>query len=281
MPKIDQKLINSVCFLFATEEAAIAGKYPGGTAFIVGMQIADTIASFYYCVSCHHVVMSGNQFIRLRKFDGSVDIINIPTEEWQFSPDIGDAAACRLYINETTHAFSVIHSSSFLTREIVADREIGIGEDIFMLGVFDEETGLRYSNVNAPVARFGNISMMPSTAGMILERPFGYKQRFIIDMHSRSGFSGSPVFVFRVANADVTKEDTNDFPFFSNNIFRLLGLHVGQFPEYWKAKHNGGELTIRGVSGMTIAVPAWDLTKLLACQAFADDRAATGAQFSG
>ena len=59
-----------------------------------------------------------------------------------------------------------------------------------------------------------------------------------------------------------------------SDFFYLLGIHWGQFPEEWEirdrrevsseARHlDGNERYVQGMSGMTCAIPAWEIREVL------------------
>lgn len=121
-------------------------------------------------------------------------------------------------------------------------------------------------------------------------------------MHSRSGFSGSPVYVYRTFGSDLTEVWGEQFEYLemefddlhlqtsrlgsmgsfgepfsgrvrgthgrlkTKHMFKLLGIHWGQFPEEWELQDpkrlkksrrdlivNGAYVT--GLSGMTCVIP--------------------------
>ena len=179
---------------------------------------------------------------------------------------------------------SAIPFQDFLTREIVSEAEIGVGEDVFMIGLFLDAAWQVGKTRNTPMARFGNISAMPTSDSLFMFSGNGNRNEyFILDLHSRTGFSGSPVFVFRTPNADFTKP-INEQGMFGGMVFSFLGIHCGQFPERWEVER-GLQRTpaeaalqieghhIKGLSGLTFAAPAWELAKLLQCEKFKQERA--------
>lgn len=102
-------------------------------------------------------------------------------------------------------------------------------------------------------------------------------------MHSRTGYSGSPVFVYRTPGNNFRPERSFLIPtpeqalkkYFSDGFFLLLGIHCGQFPEEWKitekkstAAEEGKSLLIEGavvtgLSCMTCVVPAESILAVL------------------
>jgi hypothetical protein len=109
-------------------------------------------------------------------------------------------------------------------------------------------------------------------------------EAYCIDLHSRSGYSGSPVFVYRTPQSDLDPPPAGRTPNLGLQLlpetvtfFKVLGIHFAQFPEMWevtsagKLRHEaeGKEplLTdgkyIRGLSGMTLVLPAWSIRKVI------------------
>ena len=114
------------------------------------------------------------------------------------------------------------------TAKRMEELNIGIGDDVLMLGRFAAHTGRQQ---NEPLARFGNIAMMPGERvkdgrGLMVEA-------YLVEMRSMPGFSGSPVFVvigagsYRgVYGAD---KQAKMMPFYSETI-GLLGIDTGHKP---------------------------------------------------
>ena len=79
-------------------------------------------------------------------------------------------------------------------------------------------------------------------------------------MHSRTGYSGAPVWFYRLAGANLISV-FNRQPSVPDVInYGMIGIHCGQFPEELGI---GEGKTITGYSGMTIALPAWKIQELL------------------
>lgn len=287
MPKIPRTVIDTIFFLFRDGEAARRGDSPGGTGFIVAVPSDRAYNSFqhYYAVSCHHAVCArGYSCIRLNRSGGGCEIIELDPDQWHFQPSRGDIAACLLNIDDPKAQMCAIPLSHFLTHERVSQDEIGVGEDVFMVGLFLDAAWQVAKTRNTPMARFGNISAMPSPDALFRINGIGNRKEYlIVDMHSRDGFSGSPVFVFRTPMADFTKP-IMERPLFGGSVFYFLGIHCGQFPEVWeverRARHAQAESAvliegdfIRGLSGLTLVAPAWEIAELLQCERFKQERA--------
>jgi hypothetical protein len=86
-------------------------------------------------------------------------------------------------------------------------------------------------------------------------------------MHSRTGFSGSPVFAYRTAAARITMDSQQvGRPAVSHlNVpyCKFLGIHCGQFPEKMWPKGDASAKPLVGYSGMTYVLPAWKVSDLI------------------
>lgn len=100
-------------------------------------------------------------------------------------------------------------------------------------------------------------------------------------MNSRTGYSGSPVFIYRTPGFDLEKNldearRNKKVLLDGANYLALLGIHFSQFPEYWELKRikkDAAEASqkgliiegdyVRGLSGMTCVLPAWSIMDVL------------------
>ena len=291
MPKVSQKIIDSVFFLYKTKEDALKGVNPGGTGFVVSQTAAadEHFNQLYGVTNWHVACQDGYSVVSLNKIDGGIDVMEFGSEDWHFIPSGPDVAVIPLELSSVAHAVNTVSVRHFAHKRDL--RDLTVGDDVFMLGLLTNHTG---RSVNIPSARFGNISMLPDHRATV-KQPTGYRgESFIIDVHSRTGFSGSPVFVYRTPISDfaeyspvlrgrVNADRINprargmvevDFHLRST-LFRLLGIHWAQFPELWEIKHpetmSNSEASslvpssdyVQGFSGMTCVIPAWEILEVL------------------
>jgi hypothetical protein len=267
MPKIPASTKNAAFYLYPTVEDARKGTNFGGSGFLVlipSKKHAKYGLGFLYAVTNWHVAVQGNPIIRLNMHDGGMEIIAAEVDNWEFDPRYDIAV---LLINVTLeHNVAIIARDMLLTKAKVAASEIGPGDDVFMVGRFmDHDGGL----VNVPAVRFGNISIDPTP----IKQSNGHMaDSYCIDLHSRSGYSWSPVFVYRTVSSDLTAPHIYS-P--ETQVFSLLGIHFAQFPEMWEVTSQGKLLYqsaeplltdgkyIRGYSGMTLVLPAWTIQEVL------------------
>ena len=279
MPKIPEKIKDCIFFLYKSEKDAIQGKKSGGSGFLIGVQ-SDKYPEYsqynYICgvSNCHVVKNRKYSVIRLNKLDGSIEIIPFSPDDWiSFPKDhlVDIVISPQINISQGVHKASFIHTSLFATEEILNICEIGIGDNIFMIGRFMDYDGGR--NINEPSTRFGNVSVMP----IKIKQETGYKngQSYIMDIHSRTGYSGSPVFVYRtiVDNIDEWyKVGKKNHTYHKNQFLYLIGIHWGQFPEEWETNTGPFRGITKGMSGMTLVIPAQLILDLLNSPPIKDHR---------
>ncbi len=290
MPRIPDEVIASVFFLYASREDALAGRNPGGTGFVVhtGQNVWTGRGTYYYAITNWHVaVRDGFSVVRLNKPDGAgIEIIELGPEDWEFLPGGPDVAVASIGFEKEAYFHRILSVSIGLFAlhpHMGAQKSESpcVGDDVFMLGLFVDHA--RHATT-VPSARFGHISMWPSKEAPI-EQPSGYLgESYVVDMHSRTGFSGSPVFVYRTFGSDLTTdkhkvdrlivdEDVRGVTVEHRTLFKFLGIHWGQFPETWELKDSrrlaesshliSGDKYIEGMSGMTCVIPSWEIEKVL------------------
>jgi hypothetical protein len=284
MPRIPPEVLYSTFYLYPSVEAAKAGEKFGGTGFFVSYPtgIPEAPSLLYAVTNWHVAVRDGCSVMRVNTSSG-VDIFDLDPSEWEFvaaGPDMAVVPHRRLGVKESTHQIIALSVDMLLTRDDIANLNINPGDDVFMIGRFVDHDG---AASNVPSARFGNISVMPQN----VPQPTGGKsQSFILDVHSRTGYSGSPVFVYRTFGSDLTTGNLvievigilgNLQTREHDHFVKLLGLHWGQFPEQWEIKagknkgkkrteavlDEGDEKYIEGMSGMTLAIPGWHIREFL------------------
>lgn len=203
MPRIPSHILDTVFYLYESEEKAKQGREFGGTGFLVSFPTRFPDRIFVYAVTNHHVACTGGASVaRVNTKDGGTDIFPFEPDEWHCDPRY-DIAVCEIGMDWSVHQASLVPISAFITKEKIEGEGIGVGDDVFMVGRFlDHDGGVS----NRPAARFGNISVMPSP----IEQPNGMlADAYCIDLHSRSGYSGSPVFVYKMGSTDLADPPPN------------------------------------------------------------------------
>lgn len=276
MPTISPDVPNCVFYLYETVEDAKRGEKAGGTGFFFSIELGDVPGHYYYAVTNWHNIFDGkgSPIIRVNTKDGEPDIFELDHLDWVYRPRWHDLAIADITLDLKKHSVAFVPSEWATSPADLSDLGIGLGSDIFMVGRFLDHDG---GKANVPAVRFGNIAVMPQP----IKQPTDATDlpSYILDLHSRTGFSGSPVFVFH--SQTKIKEGGTLSIMDGGQWIKLLGVHWGQFPEPWeiksgykpKVKRKGSKATssseplnaqyVKGWSGMTLAVPADAIMELL------------------
>ncbi|MBL6946690.1 MAG: hypothetical protein ISR47_08625 [Rhodospirillales bacterium] len=275
MPTISSDVPNCVFYLYETVEDARRGDKAGGTGFFFTVEPGGGVPGhYYYAVTNWHNIFSGRgaPVIRVNTKDGNSDIFELDHLDWIFKPSWHDLAIADVTLDLNKHNVSFVGADFMATREELSEFGIGLGADIFMVGRFMDHDG---DTLNIPAVRFGNIAVMPQP----IKQTTGAEglPSYILDLHSRTGYSGSPVFVFH-HQTKISGKGTLSIAQ-GQQWIRLLGVHWGQFPERWEidsryapvVKRNSDAEAVRelnaeyvkGFSGMTLAIPAEAIMELL------------------
>lgn len=299
MPRVSPELIASVFYLYENGNDARARTNPSGTGFIASMVDLwqPRPCTFYYGVTNWHVACRGASVIALNRADGTVETLEFGPEDWHFLPSGPDVAVVPLNLGQRSPDVQSIPHHMFAERRHLAN--MAVGDDIFMLGLFVDEHG---RTTNIPKARFGHVSMLPNERAPI-RQPTGYEgESFVVDAHSRSGFSGSPVFLYtnplsdlnesfptirghvdasRIARDIETRSNLGGLSRLEIEIrldkaphVQLVGMHWGQFAERWelerrevrdieKESYVTTGAFVNGFSGMTCVLPSWHLMEVI------------------
>jgi hypothetical protein len=278
MPQLGRyaPLLKSVFFLYPDVASAGVGLKAGGTGFLVGVPMKRVPGwSHVHAVTNYHVVVFNeegppNPVIRINRLSGKPEAFDLDPSEWIFQPNGPDVAVSPpLRLMDAVHDYKFFDAANWLiTKEEETEKEISPGEDVFMIGRFVDYDGVE---TNVPATRFGHISMMDAR----IEQSTGYKGRSIVlDMHSRSGFSGSPVIVYRTLGSQFLSSQPGQVLTGASHYISLIGIHYAQFLEPWEIKAkkkttkvqvalDADEHYIEGLSGMSCVIPAAHIRDLI------------------
>lgn len=276
MPKLGiySKILDCVFFLYKSREDAEIGVPQGATGFLVAVPSKQLPGRFHIhgITNSHAIASNPTPCIRINSDNGKPEIFNLEPTEWIFNTGSYDIAVTPpLVIPENLHKLVYLDMDSFfLTAEKEREDEIGPADDVFMVGRFIDYAG---TETIEPALRFGHISIMNAQ----VKQNTGFIGRsIIVDMHSRSGFSGSPVFVYRTLGSHFIEEALpGQVLMGGGHYMKLLGIHWGQFPENWDLKDNLCERSgaksslvtegayVKGFSGMTLVIPSACIEEVL------------------
>jgi len=268
MPRIPDVLLESVVYLFADESGARSGHGAGGTGFLVDYP-GQGGTRHTYVVSNIHVVRNGCTTLRVNAKRGQAKAVTIPAEAWLDHEEGDDVCAAPIELNRKIWAVTALPWEDFCpTEERMAELNIGVGDDVLMIGRFVGHTGKQR---NEPLARFGNIARMDEGErvkdgrGMLVEA-------FLVEMRSLPGYSGSPVFVVIGAGSYRgvygTEKGAQMMPFYSETI-GLLGIDTGHKPitnsvlEKTSRKPVEPPQVVQQNSGVAIVAPYYKIADVL------------------
>lgn len=269
MPAIPNSMLQSVVYLYRDSDDALEGKNAGGSGFLVSLPSKTHAGKEHvYVISNWHVAIKGGfSAVRVNTDDGSTRLIESDPSEWEFVVKGGDLAVLPTSLNTRIDRCSAIEA-----RQIAAASMQDFyrtGEDVFMLGRFiDEDGGQR----NQPAARFGNISVLPIALNNPPSNSDADTKYYLLDMHSKSGFSGSPVFAYRTMGSVIGQKMEALRDVWGNvtlplhaPMVGLIGIHCGHYNDSIHVQGPFGDAVATGPSGMTYALPATSIVALLDC----------------
>ncbi len=209
-----------------------------GTAFFVAEifdRDNDILGSFVHLVTAKHVIeglkkrsIDDTVYLRINTKDNNSGFITTHAKQWLYHPEDKSADVAVLAgmpMNRIPSIdFNVFPVAAFVTDSVIKKYGIGIGDDVFLSGLFVNHVGQKK---NIPIIRTGNIAAMP-------EEPIltdnGLTDAYLIESRSIGGLSGSPVFV-HLGSLRLTGEKWSEayFPSDVGGVFYLLGVIQGHW----------------------------------------------------
>jgi len=261
---IDAQYRKCVVFLFAdvpNQDTGEIERTPAASAMLVSVPLQDAGLWARYVVTARHVLTLsrkyGSLFARIHLLDGSSMFWELPPRIWHQHPTTDVAVASLRVPGEIDHTF--ISTEQFELDSLVRDHLVGIGDDVFFVGLFSEHPG---SERNQPVLRFGNIALMPDEKLHIeLGDSAARIRAYLVEARSWGGHSGSPAFVYFPPDrfGDRIQLQTQ-VPIF------LLGIVQGHYEIKSDVAFLGDILGSGKVpvnAGMAVVVPAQEINDIL------------------
>jgi hypothetical protein len=185
------------CVVFVGYGTEVGRTSIAGTAFYVFRQSQSVQGhSFAYLITAKHVIDNirnkgvGSVLLRVNLKNLGARWANSRLSDWVFHPSDStvDVAILRVGINDDMDhlAYSL---DGCLTRQLIVKHAIGIGDEVFLTGLFYPHYGKEY---NVPIVRVGNIAAMPTEK---VDTAIGNIDAYLVEARSIGGLSGSPVFV--------------------------------------------------------------------------------------
>ena len=257
IPDEIRKCVVFVCY--KTRE----GMQLAGTAFFVGMPLEATQLQVVYLITAKHVIdgiskrsIDQRVYLRMNLKQGQANFVETPIENWIFHSQESnvDVAVLSWAPPQDVFDYRIIPYNMAATEEIIQKEEIGVGDDVFLTGLFANHFG---SQRNLPIIRVGNIASMPEEK--VHTEELGDIDAYLVEARSIGGLSGSPVFVF-IGN--MRKVGTAIQMGRSGPLFYWLGLMHGHFDLSKLETDNLVEDTLTNLKinmGIAIVIPVWKI----------------------
>lgn len=267
MPRIHNNLADCVVYLYPTEADAADHESIGGTGFLVHIAVTpeDPYTVVMFAVTNKHVIERA-PVVRVNAKNDKTPIAVAPYQrkDWIEHPAGDDLAIVPIVLNLDLHKFNSVPRSMLLTKKIIEEQDIGLGDDVFIVGRFITHEG---KVRNTPSLRFGNIAQMPD----YIRQENGFDQEsFLVEAKSISGYSGSPVFVHMLPlTARPERDDpkqllTVPFPGMGPWLLGVDWCHLRTWDDVCDFAHEPVKppLVVSANTGMMGVVPAWKLDEI-------------------
>jgi hypothetical protein len=282
LPRIPDEHLQSVVFMYPSDDAAREGKQVGGSGFVVSSLAGVGDWRIRYVVTNSHVVDGGGHWARLNRF-GGMHVVHIPPDDW-YHGGLDDFAFAVLRLPEHVKPFELTLDTLALTRQKARELNVGPGDEAYMVGRFIAHGGRVTNN---PIARFGSISLMPNPNELVRDGRDKDVEAYLIEMRSHAGFSGSPVFLlipqrsFRGVIGDASLEDIV-------TKFRLLGIDTGHKANALPVKQlnafgsweTSKDIWVDHPTDVAIVCPIWKIVDLLHREDIAEERRKFGLELA-
>jgi hypothetical protein len=206
VPGIPHAVVNSVVYLYVDQVAAETGHSSGGSGFLLGMPSEVKNFCHIYAITNAHVVESGSTVVRINLEYPSSGYRE--TENFDFTADswvlhTRHDLAVRPFPPHANFAVlqaGILDVSHLILKDQYDTGYLNLGDELVYIGRFVRHGG---GFRNVPSVRFGNLSALPDENDPV-EYEIGGKHRsqvaFLVEARSRSGYSGSPVFLINELN---------------------------------------------------------------------------------
>jgi len=184
------------------------------------------------------------------------------TVKWWYHPTERDSVDCAvtIFASNKTHEYDMeyIPDVMFVTDEKIKQRDLGIGDELTVVGLFTRFHG---SARHVPIVRTGNVALMPG------ERiPVGANKEmevYLAEGRSIGGLSGSPVFLRETLTMDVHDDKGGTKKFGGQGQIHFLGLMRGHWDTETLPANFQREQMEAVNMGISIVVPAQKIWEVL------------------
>ncbi len=262
MPRIYDAHLKAVVFAYEAEADALTGARGGGTGFLVGTPFVGPGPGpdHLHIVTNEHVARTCSFFRGSGPIPGLVRVPIYHVNDWTAHPAGDDVSVAYLGLAPDVPALAYQNIRDFLTPERYKEERLGPGDEVYMIGRF---IGLDEGAENTPTVRFGTLAMPDPVR--VPNKYRGLDQlSFIVEMHSQSGYSGSPAYIV-ASRMEFAPAKPTPRPHYE----RLLGITWGHYPRFLQLLDpetgfpKDEQWVIADNSGMDAVVPAWTIREVL------------------
>ncbi len=244
----------------------------GGTAFFVSLNETCSLhgdatfeRKFSYMVTAKHVAdkLNGSDWVvRINNREGrSVEFEATGIKWWDHPTESATVdSVVTPFAFQKALDVATISDSLFATPELLEEYEIGVGDEVYVAGLFSKITD---TGKNQPVVRTGHFAMMPNEK--IPFAQLGMIEAYLIEMKSFGGLSGCPVFVRHTVSLPLTDEP-NSSPvgrfkrLYGGGSSYLLGSMIG----HWMVPDESDPALKEALNlGLAAVVPTYKIIEVL------------------
>lgn len=216
------------CVVFIGYQMADGRQHLAGSGFFIGKDTGTDQTTNVFLVTARHVIDGirklgiADIFVRGNTTSATTAWAKCESVDWRFHPTEQnvDIALLSTGIPDGWDHL-VIPVSMCATAEAMSANEVGLGDEVFITGLFRHHHGQQR---NIPIVRVGNLAALAEER--VVTKDFGPIDAYLIEARSIGGLSGSPVFlnlgVVRFINGGVKHATSGSIPL-------LLGLIHGHF----------------------------------------------------
>lgn len=273
--QVPDEIRKAVVFLYCRVKGEMKA---AGTAFYARYPLPDFPESgIDVLMTAQHVIAAirensddGLVVVRLNLQDGGSELLAAPVDNWLPADQSKEAVDLAVTpwrpppgVNVDMRPWRL--GDSVATDDVMRREGIGIGDEVFMVGLFRNHLG---RDRNEPIIRVGNLAAIP--ADPIRTKHFGDMRAFLVEARSIGGLSGSPVFahmgLIRVRDGAVHVANPEVSPGEDVMAFYFLGLAHG----HWSMPEADADDLLEDVredevlhTGIAAVVPAQQIMNVL------------------
>jgi len=197
---IQEEILGCVTFILYKD---LEGEFHHvGTGFFIGEYVKEVDSTLIYVVTAKHIIggikvrkNDGYVYLKMNFKEGGTRLTSTVLEDWEYHDSDPFADVAVFFGAPKTNFYKYIGLSleKFAKHDQMDKLEIGTGDDVFILGLFNNHLG---KNRILPILRKGSIAMMPSepVQALLGDRKVSM-EAYLVECMSTGGLSGSPVFV--------------------------------------------------------------------------------------